>query len=608
MTMTNALPSLSLPLPLPNKDDPPQHVYTVSDLHDIKPLLSTTITHPAIIVPSKLTSSLRSTLKPVLMNRPKLKDVYPLDLPRDSIDGSADLSSSSSSITNDYNMERKIVLKRHVDLHDNEDDDDEKEEEEDLDDTEIVLKENCNRGNDKEDTQNDMIYNHPLIQNLLNDPAYAYPIIRKSTHDVTIGYEHYSVDQVLSKILPKDLHEIPSSFEVVGHLAHITLREEYYPYKYIIGRVILDKNKGIQVVVNKTGTIQNEFRTFPMEILADDRPTQKNNPLQKHSTTSNANDMNLWVEVKEDGCRFQLDFEKVYWNSRLQYEHKRIVHLIAGKPRPFNVEKRQQQQQPKQEQTQQQQEKTTNNNSVQGTKIIVADACAGIGPFAIPLTSQYDHVEVHANDLNPESYKYLNINAKLNKCNHHEKDMPKLYTYNMDARYFIRMLEEKGIAYDYVILNLPAIAPEFLNVFRGWKGHHHHHHHDDGRPHHSRPIVYVHCFAAKVGGEVEAVERCGRSLGCCLDWERDEVSVHTVRNVSPKKNMYCVSFRLPEAVQDLERVKEFGPVVALEAEEDEQEILPLDKTAEENQRCENQEEDDKDDDEPCTKKSRIVTS
>jgi tRNA (guanine37-N1)-methyltransferase len=427
------------------------------------------------------------------MNRPKIKDVYPL----------LSLESCSASSLE----ERKIVLKCH--LHSND-----------------------NHPTDSDKILYDDVFHHPVVQEILQNPKYP-KTIRKSTHNVTIGYDHYTVDQVLSKILPKHLSEIPSSFEVIGHLAHITLREEYYPYKYIIGRIILDKNKGIKVVVNKTGTIQNEFRTFPMEILADDRP----GPLDNGQDTAHGDTKkkNLWVEVREDGCRFQLDFEKVYWNSRLQYEHKRIVHLIGGKSRPLNVVRRQQPQN---------QESCNQMPLSQGDRIIVADACAGIGPFAIPLTSQYDHVEVHANDLNPESYKYLNINAKLNKCD----EKGRLHTYNMDARYFLRMLDEKGIQYDHVLMNLPAIAPEFLNVFRGWKGDNNH------RP---MPMIHVHCFAAKVGGETEAVERCGRSLGCHLDWERDEVSVHQVRNVSPKKDMYCVSFRLPEAVRDVEWVHEF---------------------------------------------------
>ena len=86
-----------------------------------------------------------------------------------------------------------------------------------------------------------------------------------------MGYEHYTVEQVLSKLLPQSLwKEGPSSFEVAGPIAHLNLREEYLPFRYLIGRVILDKVESIQICVNKIGTIQNEFCTFPMKIIADD--------------------------------------------------------------------------------------------------------------------------------------------------------------------------------------------------------------------------------------------------------------------------------------------------------------------------------------------------
>lgn len=309
---------------------------------------------------------------------------------------------------------------------------------------------------------------------------------------------------------------------------------------YYKGQTILDKNKGIKVVVNKVGTIQNEFRTFPMEILADDR--------KKVTKQMNESSLGLIVEVKEDGCRFQLDFEKVYWNSRLQYEHRRIVHLITDKPRPTNVKKRPDGKKKSIIQTALQETKSG------GAKIIVADACAGIGPFAVPLTSQYDNVEVYANDLNPISYRYLQSNAKLNKCG------KLLHSYNMDGRYFLRKLDDDGVKYDHVLMNLPAIAPEFLNVFSGWKGDYSH-----------RPMIHVHCFASKVEGDIEAVKRCSRSLGCDLDMLRDEIFVHEVRNVSPKKNMYCVSFRLPEGVKNVERVEEFGAIATKDQNESSEE-------------------------------------
>ena len=83
-----------------------------------------------------------------------------------------------------------------------------------------------------------------------------------------ISYENIMVDEVLRKILPENILEIPSSFEQVGHIAHLNLREEVLQYKYLIGNVILDKNSNIRTVVNKVGSIETEFRTFPMEVIA----------------------------------------------------------------------------------------------------------------------------------------------------------------------------------------------------------------------------------------------------------------------------------------------------------------------------------------------------
>lgn len=83
-----------------------------------------------------------------------------------------------------------------------------------------------------------------------------------------ISYENIPVDEVLRKILPESITEIPSSFEQVGHIAHLNLREEVLEYKYLIGNVILDKNVNIRTVVNKVGSIETEYRTFPMEVIA----------------------------------------------------------------------------------------------------------------------------------------------------------------------------------------------------------------------------------------------------------------------------------------------------------------------------------------------------
>lgn len=360
---------------------------------------------------------------------------------------------------------------------------------------------------------------HELHNN--NDDEKA--IIWIDSFPITRGYYDMSVDEVLRKLLAEDhVNEVPSSFESVGHIAHVNLRDDCLPYKYWIGRVILDLNQPtIQTVVNKIGSIETEnvFRTFKQEVIAG------------NSTEPN------WsiTTVHEHGCCFQLDFRHVYWNSRLSGEHHRLVQLIQNSfketcettnPNPSTIEQPQQ--------------------------FVVVDLMAGVGPFAIPLTATITEptklkvksngqpattklntpkITVYANDLNPISIKFLEINSEKNKCSN-------LHCSNCDARELLQKLQVEMVNIDHVIMNLPASAPEFLDSFRGWKLN-------------RLPIIHVYCFGPKCKQATATnkviIDRCTKALGCSID----NYNIVTVRNISPTKNMYCVSFRLPEIARSV---------------------------------------------------------
>ena len=57
----------------------------------------------------------------------------------------------------------------------------------------------------------------------------------ETTHNVTLGYDHYSVHAILRAVLPLEVEEVPTGYETVGHVAHFNLRKECLPYKEIIG-------------------------------------------------------------------------------------------------------------------------------------------------------------------------------------------------------------------------------------------------------------------------------------------------------------------------------------------------------------------------------------
>ena len=74
-------------------------------------------------------------------------------------------------------------------------------------------------------------------------------------------YDYFSLDDVLRSLLPDGM-VVPSAFAQTGHVAHLNLRDEQLPFKYVIGRVVVDKHPSVRTTINKVGTIDNVFRNF----------------------------------------------------------------------------------------------------------------------------------------------------------------------------------------------------------------------------------------------------------------------------------------------------------------------------------------------------------
>ncbi|KAI0695651.1 Met-10+ like-protein-domain-containing protein [Cytidiella melzeri] len=356
-------------------------------------------------------------------------------------------------------------------------------------------------------------------------------------HSIELGYDYWTADDILGAILPEELLKgAPSGFATVGHVAHLNLNEEYLPYKYLIGEVVLDKNRNIRTVVNKLNSIHSQFRYFQMELLAGEP--------------------DYVVEHSESDCRFTFDFSKVYWNSRLHTEHARLVSSFTRED-------------------------------------VVADVFAGVGPFALPAARK--GCAVLANDLNPESYKYLDINIQNNKVStlvrsscEDGKDFIRSSvirvldqpfppprniiskTQQLRAKKLAREEGklEQGPANEFAasttdlsgcqrqritqyVMNLPDSAITFLGAFRGLLSAAN----AGGRDlsgvydaDSSMPTVHCYCFAREPEpekAEINIRERVEEQLGGPLE---AEVSLFHVRSVAPNKEMYCISFRLPRTI------------------------------------------------------------
>ena len=107
----------------------------------------------------------------------------------------------------------------------------------------------------------------------------------------------------------------------------------------------------------------------------------------------------------ESGCRFTFDFTQVYWNSRLHTEHERLIQLFRSEE-------------------------------------VIADVFAGVGPFAIPAAKK--GCGVLANDLNPNSVKYLQKNVADNRVSLISPVQPGLLINGQQVSELVRVFCEDG--------------------------------------------------------------------------------------------------------------------------------------------------------------------
>ncbi|KAH8379244.1 hypothetical protein KR009_003866 [Drosophila setifemur] len=314
--------------------------------------------------------------------------------------------------------------------------------------------------------------------------------------ELELTYENWSANEILKSVLPAE-EEGLTSFSRIGHIAHLNLRDHLLPYKQLIGQVFLDKLPNCRTVVNKAATIDNTYRNFQLELICGDADYQ--------------------VETKENGIPFEFDFSKVYWNPRLSTEHERIVKLLRSGD-------------------------------------VLYDVFAGVGPFSVPASKKRCHVL--ANDLNPVSFHWLQHNAKRNKSLTHIK------MFNKDGRQFVleelredllkRLLTTDTTSYAiHITMNLPALAVEFLDAFRGLFK-------DNELSNLPDNVVYptVHVYSFAKGENTKELVRdlVESNLGARLDDTLIQ-GISFVRNVAPNKDMYRVSFSLSHKLLTIPKEK-----------------------------------------------------
>jgi len=310
-------------------------------------------------------------------------------------------------------------------------------------------------------------------------PNANYP---RTTIDIPFDYTDYNYFEALKLLLPKTV-TTPSGFETIGHIAHLNLKENQFPWKYLIGQVIRDKTKEITTVVNKLDKLSNEYRTPELELISGEK--------------------NYETAVHEEKTVLHLDFEKVYWCSKLQGERNRVLETLTNKD-------------------------------------VICDAFCGVGPFAVRAAKEKG-CKVYASDLNPLGTEYLRKNIKVNKvtglC---EPD-------NKDARLYIQEILDRAYKKDIVpitrwFMNLPGDAVEFLDAFTAY---YKTHPENLAEEMFLGGLVHVYCFLAKDTDAAMRAVLVERVQKVMPNFEESDIdNIHTLKSVSSDKDMCCLTFRL----------------------------------------------------------------
>ena len=123
---------------------------------------------------------------------------------------------------------------------------------------------------------------------------------------IAVRFSHLTREQRLRLVLPERL--VPSSFEVVGTIAHYNAfpDPEQQRFQNYIGLATLDS--AIRTVVLKTQAIQSQFRERPFERIAG---------VADYVTL-----------VNQQNLKYKIDLRTCYWNSRLDAEHQRVFDAL----------------------------------------------------------------------------------------------------------------------------------------------------------------------------------------------------------------------------------------------------------------------------------------
>lgn len=201
-------------------------------------------------------------------------------------------------------------------------------------------------------------------------------------------------------LTPKE-HELGRfGYDTVGSIAIVEIVDELVPKEKELAQLLLESDSRIKTVLKKMAGHEGEFRTQQMAFLAGEN-TRK-------------------TLVNENGCRFVVDVENVYFSIRLSTERKRISDLIEP-----------------------------------GEKVLCM--FSGAGPYPIVFAKNTCAKELVGIEINPEGHGLAQENVILNKVTN-------VHLYCGDVNEITPRLISEGETFNRITMPLPHTGEEFLPV------------------------------------------------------------------------------------------------------------------------------------------------